>query len=181
MRELAERDHRVAQHQKIGTAAHAVDGVRRAGVSGIEMRAGRGCQVPPGREAHDANAVRQHAEVGGLVADCADGALRVAQFHRVVIFRSQPVFQHEGRDADGIQPARHLVAFLIHRKVRIAAAGTHDHGGAGPTALRHNIGRERGLVFVLSALGAGRSAGPQRVGFRHVGRRLGKQGGRHQD
>ncbi len=72
-----ERNHRIAEHQKVGPAAYAVDGVGGAGIAGVEVRAGGGGQVAAGRKAHDADAVGRDAVFGGLVADGTDGALGI--------------------------------------------------------------------------------------------------------
>ena len=126
--------------------------------------------MPARREAHDPDAVRQQAILGRLGAHRADGPLRVAEFHRMVIFRPQPVLQHEGRHPQGIQPPRDLVAFLIHGKTLVAAAGTHDHGRTGSAPRRHHVRRQGRLVDILRALCAGRASRPQQFGLRQIGR-----------
>ena len=100
MRELAKGDHRIAENHKVRTAAHAVDGVGVARVARVEVRAGGGGQMSAGREPHDADAIGRQAVLSRLGAHGADGALRVPEFHRVVIFRPQPVLKHEGRHTE---------------------------------------------------------------------------------
>ena len=79
-----------------------------------------------------------------------------------------------------IQPAGDLVAFLVHGQVLVAAAGTDDHGGAGASSLGHEVGRERGLVLVLSAERARSAVRPQEIGFRGIGS-LGEEGARQEN
>ena len=154
-----ERDHRVDQHQEIRPAAGAIDRVGGVRVHAVEMRARRGRQMSAGREAHDADAVRQHAIFAGLLAHDADGALRVVELGRMAIFRPQPVLQNKGRDPHGVQPARNLVTLFVHREVHIAASRAHDHGRSGASSLRHEVCRQSGLVLLLGPLCSGSAVG----------------------
>ncbi len=132
-----------------------------------------------GGKAHDADAVRQHAVLGGFGAHGADGALRVAQFDGMMIARAEPVLEHKGRDADRVEPLRDLRAFIVQRQMRIPAAGADDDGGAGAAAFGHQAGRERGLIGVGGAERAGSAIRPEQLRLGRVAR-LREHGGRQQ-
>jgi hypothetical protein len=85
--------------------------------------------VSAGRKSHDADAIRLHAIRGCLVADDADGALRVAQFHRVLITGAKPVLEHERRDPHGVEPIRFLHPFMSHGEGLVAPARSDDDRG----------------------------------------------------
>ena len=67
------------------------------------------------------------APVGRVRAHHADGALRVAELDRMVVARPEPVAQHEGGDAERVEVARDLAAFVVRRERTVAAARAHDH------------------------------------------------------
>ena len=47
-----------------------------------------------------------------------------------MVSRRNAVFEHEGGHAEGIQPARHLIAFVVDRQMPVAAARAYHHAGA---------------------------------------------------
>jgi hypothetical protein len=55
--------------------------------------------------------------------------LCIVEHRGMTIARTQPVLQDERGYATGVQPLGDLLAFMVHRKVAIAAARTDHHGG----------------------------------------------------
>ncbi len=60
-------------------------------------------------------------------AGIAESALRIVQFHGMVISRSQAILQNQCGNAVCVQPLRYLQPFVVHGEVLVAAArGNHD-------------------------------------------------------
>ncbi len=78
--------------------------------------------------------------------------------HEAVIGLHQPIFQHEGRDAHAVQPARHRHAFTLDRQHVEAAAGRDDHRSAGRDRRIGKIGGERCVGDVAHDLAEGEAA-----------------------
>ena len=104
--------------------------------------------MPAGGEAHDADAVRLDVELGRARSHDADRAEHVLQHRRMVVARAQAVLQDERRDAARREPARHLMALVVHRERAVAAARADHDARAGGLGLRRQVDRERGDVGV---------------------------------
>ena len=100
--------------------------------------------------------------IGGARPHHAKGPLGVPQLHGVMISRSEPVLQHERRDAQRIQPLRDLRALVIQGQVAVPAPGTDHHRGARPPARRH-MNRDSWLVGLLGSQRPRRRPAPQRL------------------
>src|SRR5947209_17984453 len=104
------------------------------------MRSCGGGQVSSGRESPDADAIGLNPQLFGMGSHVADRSLCVSEFDRVMVLGSQPVLQHESRNAQRVEPACHVLALISDRQVRIAAARTDNHGGRN---FRLTRGRKR--------------------------------------
>ena len=79
----------------------------------------------------------------------------------------------ERRDAERVQPARHLLALVVHCQAAVAASGTHHDRRSHPAGVgRRQVDRDRWLVAILGAQRAGRAVGPKEfdleIGRAHV-------------
>lgn len=80
-----------------------------------------------GREAHDAHACGVDAILAGMVADVAQGCLRVLERHFPMTV-GKSVFERHDRDALGREPLADLVSFALHGYQAVAAARADDDG-----------------------------------------------------
>ena len=160
---LGQRDDGIAENQEIRPRIPAIDLVAldEAGVGIVEERARGGREVSARREAHDADAARVELQRRRERTHVADRALRVHQHHGVMVFRPEPVLEHEGGDANHVHPLGHLLAFVIHRQPHVAAARTHDHRRPGRRRLLRIIRRQRRHILIGRALRERRAAGPE--------------------
>ena len=134
------------------------------------------------RESPDADAAGRDAVIGGVRAHPADGALCVQDGGRIVVARRDAILQYEGLNAERIEPACDLVAFVILGQAAVSAAGENDHGGLDCRPFRGWIDGETGLIGVLGADGSRSGSGPQQLDFVLRGRLLGEHGdqGQHE-
>ena len=123
-----------------------------------------------GRGPHDSDAVRSDIPFLGMLANKADGLLGVAQRYFIMAVR-HAVFQYNISDTLGIEPGRHVVAFVVHGQTGISTAGAHDDGHAvglvgfinGNGGFDH-IGYPSSLEVLFcpgQAVAVGRSGGPE--------------------
>ena len=96
----------------------------------------------------------------------ANRPLHVAKLDRMVIFRTEPVLQHERRDAERVEIIGGNPPFFVHRQRAIAAARRHDHCRHRSRRVRRHVNRERGNILGRITKRAGRSSLPQRNGLR---------------
>jgi hypothetical protein len=74
------------------------------------------------RETHHSDSIWGDFEFLGPATHQADRPLRISQLDGVVIARSQTVLEDERRDSHGIEPVRHLPAFVVVSEHFISAA-----------------------------------------------------------
>lgn len=110
----------------------------------------------------------------------ADGLLGILERRRMVVSRREAVFQHEGRHAEGIEPARHLVTLVVNGEASVAAPWAYYDAGSGGFVRRRQVNRNRRLVLVGGAHGSRRAVRPEKFDFRGGPARLGQQHGRDQ-
>ena len=113
-------------------------------------------------------------KLSGMQPDVAQGAMCVPHLNRVAVARPETVLQHERRHAEGIQPARDLLAFVIDCEMAVSATGKHDDSGS-VRAIARDVDVECGLIGLLVALCPRRSIGPKQNDFRFGRPALGRQ------
>lgn len=98
----------------------------------------------------------------GFGADPTDSALDVDELDgEVVTVRTKAVVEDIGGDAETIEPAGDLDAFMVGSEAAVAAARANDEGGTGGVFFRSRPSEEEGLVFVFGAFGARGALGPE--------------------
>src|SRR5205807_10631504 len=109
------------------------------------------------------------APILGMGARVANGALGILELRRMMVLRSKAIADDDARDAVAIEPARDLLALMIHGQIAIAAAGEDNDGGAAGFVLSGQEGHDGGGVRGLAAFGARSAFGPERNERRLVG------------
>src|SRR5262245_28115908 len=127
----------------------------------IEQCRSQRCEMAASRETHHADPIRTHSKFCRAGPHDANRPQHVLQHRRMVISRADTVLDDESGDATGCEPARCLVALVVHGEMLIAAAGTHHDSGAGILRRRRQVDDERRLVFVFGALRSRRAVGPE--------------------
>ena len=113
-----------------------------------------------GGEAEYAYARGVNAPLGRARAHGAQRPRRVLKHRRVVVARPYSVLEHEGRDAQSVEPLGDGPPLVI-REVLVAAAGADDDGRAGRLILGRQVDRKFRLVGRPRALGARSALGPE--------------------
>ena len=127
------------------------------------MCAERRGEVAARGETEDAYARRVNAPFRRARTHGAQCTRRVLEHGRVLVARPQTVLEHEGRDAQRVEPLGDGPPLIIG-EVLVAAAGADDDGRARGLLLRRQVRRERRDVFRLVPDRARRAAGPQDEG-----------------
>ena len=91
----------------------------------------------------------------------------------MMVSRRDAVLQHEGRDAEGVQPACDLIAFVILSQGAVSSAWTDNDSGTGGIFFGRQIQSQAGLIDILGTNGSGRPGRPQQ--FNLVRRRMLRQ------
>ena len=155
-------EHAVAEDHEIGSGGGAVDGVGGGGVAGIVVGAGGGGEVTSGGEAHDADAGGVDGVGVGAVAHEADGALGILEGDGVAVaVAAEAVVEDVGGDAEGVEEAGGLDAFVVFGETAVAAAWADDDGAAVGEGGIGGVEVEGGLVFFGGAGGLGSALGPE--------------------
>ena len=82
--------------------------------------------MSPGRKSHDTYPPGINLVFGRPAPDKTDSTLRILQRRRLPIIE-KPVFQHERRNPEGIEPSGDIMPLISDGKIAISAAGTDDH------------------------------------------------------
>jgi hypothetical protein len=102
VREISQRDHGIRKNCEIGARAGAFDGIGGVGVAHIEVSCGGRCQMAPRGKAPNTDPIGLNAQRPRARSYGADGAMRVIDHGRVMIFRAQAVLQNERRDTEAV-------------------------------------------------------------------------------
>ena len=157
-----EGEHSVAEDHEVGAGRRPVRGVSGGGVAGVVVGAGGGGEVASGREAHDADAGWIDAVGGGAVAHQAEGALGVLEGNGVAVaIAAEAIVEDVGGDAEAVEEAGWLDAFVVLGESAVAAAGADDDGAAVGLSGFGGVEIEGGLVFWSGAGGLGGAVGPE--------------------
>ncbi len=128
----------------------------------IAVIPGRGrsaAQVAARREAQHADSIRAQCELVGVRAHVAHRPPRIEQRNRGVVGGTKAIAQHEGGDAQAIQPPGDLQTFMIGCQGSVAAArANHD---AATVAAYRDVHRQNGHVEGIVSHGLWRSFRPQ--------------------
>jgi hypothetical protein len=99
-----------------------------------------------GGEAHHADAVGANVEFGGVRANEANGALRVAEFDGMVIARAEAIGKNEGCDPERVELVRDLTLLVIRREELIGTARRANDGRPGHVLAPRRKILERRLI-----------------------------------
>src|SRR5581483_828128 len=124
------RDDGITQNGKIRPAADTVNGIGGGRIAGIEVGGRSRGKMPAGGKAHHTYAAGRYAEFGGARPHQANGALRISQLNRMMVARTQPVFENKRGDSQRVQPVCHLASLVVRSEVQVAAARRHYNRGA---------------------------------------------------
>ncbi len=68
----------------------------------------------------------------------------------VPLLASEPILQHERRNAPITEPFRQRVALMSQAKLRVPAAGANDDHRARPFLTHGDVEREKGIVNIAA-------------------------------
>lgn len=136
---------RISQDDKIRSAAGVIDRVRCPRVPAVEVGCGGRSQMPACLKAHHSDPIQQDIEFFGPTAHQPDRPLRISQFDGVMVTRPQAVLEDESGNAHGIEPVRHLPAFVVGGETSISAAWRNNDRRTRDVRPPRAIQREGGL------------------------------------
>jgi hypothetical protein len=151
---LMKRNHRIRQDQKVRPAPlplHQVVRIQAARIrlAAVKLRPRCRRQMSPRRRSPHPNMIRRHPILRRMRPHHAYRPLRILQFHRIVILRSQPILQHKRCHPPLIQPPRKRKPLLLHRQMRISATRSHHHTCLRSIRRHRQKHRQRRLVDIL--------------------------------
>jgi hypothetical protein len=157
-----EGEHAITKDHEVRTGGEAVDGIGGGGIAGIVMGASGSGEVSAGRESHDADPGGIDAIRSGPAAGETQRTLGILERDGVLItFAAQPVVEHVGGDAKGVEKAGGLDAFMVLGQSAITATGAdHDRAAIGWNGVGF-VEIEGGLMVLGGAFGFRRAVRPE--------------------
>ena len=168
--------HGIAEDAEGGPRGLPVDGIGGLRVAIVAFHAGRQRQVAAGRTAHHAHALGIDLEPLVVMPHQPQRPRHVTEHDGMsVALAAQPIAEHEGGDAAGVEPFG-VVAALVIGEAAVAAAGADDDRGRGGGCLWRRPPGDDGHVVIGLARRTGRVVLPEADRLRRRGghhRRLG--------
>src|SRR3954451_11194886 len=124
-----------------------------------------------GGESPNPYAIRIEIKFASMAANPAKCARCISQFDGMVIAGAETVFQHEGRDAEIVEPARDLHTFVVCCQHGISTARNNQHSSVGfaPGYLGSGVERQSRLIFRSSSERSWCAIWPEQHGLRRSG------------